>query len=176
MAGSTYTKATNWLSQDGPVMTTSADNRATRTSSGGGTALLVILPTAATMLVWIPALLRNPSTTEAAPPWWLAALLLAAPLSAYLASRHRGAALGIGPSLFVGLPQVPVIMLLSAAAVWLDVQRGHLLAGSGEEAMSYGIGMGAAFVAGIILLTLVAVAAGLGGGAGAGREKLVASR
>lgn len=125
-------------------------------------AWLALAPTAATALVFIPMLLRNPSTTEAAPGVWLAALILAAPLAAYLTSRRLGAALNFATSLLVGLPQLPLTVLLSIAAVGLDVQRGHLLAGSGEEAMSYGIGAIVASIAGAILLVLVSVAARLG--------------
>lgn len=119
-------------------------------------------PTAATALVFILALLRDPSTTEPAPPGWLAALLLAGPLTAYLPSRHFGGALGAATSLLVGLPQLPLILLLSTASIWLDVKRGHLLPGSGEEAMSYGIGTIVAFLAGTMLVFLVAAAARLG--------------
>lgn len=128
----------------------------------GRVAKVALVPTAATALVFILALLREPSTTEAAPPGWLAALLLAGPLSAYFASRRFGGALGAASALLVGLPQLPLILLLSTASIWLDVQRGHLLPGSGEEAMSYGIGTIVAFLAGIILGFLVAAAARLG--------------
>lgn len=123
---------------------------------------LAVAPTAATALVFIPLLLRSPSTTEATPGLWLVALVVAAPLAAYLTSRRLGVALNFPTALLVGLPQMPVTILLSMAAVWSDVQSGHLLPGSGEEAMSYGIGSSVASVAGAILLILVAVAARLG--------------
>ncbi|RJT82918.1 hypothetical protein D6T63_00165 [Arthrobacter cheniae] len=117
---------------------------------------------AATTLVILPILVRSPSTTQAVPPGWLVALILAAPLSAYLVSRLRGIALSMALSLLAGLPQVPLMVLLSAAAIWLDVWRGHLLPGSGEEAMSYGIGTTVAFAVGILLLIAVAAGTRLG--------------
>lgn len=107
--------------------------------------------------------MRSPSTTEALPAFWLVAFVAAAPLTAYLLNRRLHADLGVVESLLVGLPQLPVIVVLSVAGVWLDVQRGFLLAGSGEEAMSYGIGISVSAVAGAVLLVLVAVAARLGG-------------
>jgi hypothetical protein len=70
--------------------------------------------------------------------------------------------LNVTSAFLVGLPQVPLFVLLSVASIWLDVQRGHLLAGSGEEAMSYGIGATVSAVAGIVLLILVSVAAKFG--------------
>lgn len=138
------------------------DQRSTRKESFGRAARLAIAPAAATALVFIPIVLRSPSTTEAVPGAWFVILLLAAPLAAYFTSRLMGIALDIASSLVVGLPQVPLIVGLSTASIWLDVQRGYLLAGSGEEAMSYGIGTIVAFIAGAILLILVAVAARLG--------------
>lgn len=142
--------------------TSAAHRRSTGKRSGGRIAWLAVLPAAATVLVFIPILVRNPSSTEAAPAGWLIAIFLAAPLTAYLASRYLGVALNIASSLLVGLPQVPLIVFLSVASVWLDVQRGHLLAGSGEESMSYGILLSVAPIAGGILLILVAAAAMLG--------------
>ncbi|MDQ0820735.1 hypothetical protein QFZ79_003107 [Arthrobacter sp. V4I6] len=139
--------------------TSAADRRSTRKASASRVAWLATASGAATVLVFIPIVLGNPSTTDPAPAGWLVAMLLAAPLTAYLGSRRLGIPLKIAPSFLVGLPQLPLLVLLSGASVWLDVQRGHLLAGSGEESMSYGIGTTAAFIAGIILLILVAAAA-----------------
>ena len=51
---------------------------------------------------------------------------------------------------------------IRARCVWPDLQRGQLVAGSREEAMSYGIGITVAFITGIIRLILVAAAAMLG--------------
>ena len=142
--------------------TFTADNPP-RKWSGRRVALLAAVPALATVLVFIPVMLRSPSTTQTLPALWLPALLVAAPLTAYLVSRRVGARLSVASSLLAGLPQLPLIVLLSAASIWLDVQRGHLIAGSGEEAMSYGIGTTVAILAGIVLLILVSAAALLGG-------------
>lgn len=142
-------------------MDTSADDHHS-TGIQRRVAVVALAPTAATTLVFVPALLRDPSTTEAVPVGWLVALLFAGPLTAYLASRLFRGTLDVTSAHLVGLPQLPLILLLSAASVWLDVQRGHLLAGSGEEAMAYAIGMPLAFMAGFILVVLVTVAARLG--------------
>lgn len=138
------------------------DDRQSGKRQMGRAAKVALVSSAATALVFFPILLREPSTTEAAPPVWLAAMLLAAPITVYLASRRLGG--GLRPALFflIGLPQLPLVILLSTAAIWLDVQRGHLLADSGEEAMSYGIGTVVAFVAGTVLALLVTAAAWLG--------------
>lgn len=143
------------------VMNASTDDH-DPTRNGHRITWLAAAPTAATLLVFIPALLRDPSTTEAVPAVWLATLFLAAPLTAYLASRLLGVALNFSSSLLVGLPQLPLTLLLSMAITWLAVHRGHLLAGSGEDAMSYVIGGIVAFIAGTILLILVALAARIG--------------
>ena len=123
---------------------------------------LAVASAAATALVFIPVLLRSPSTSQIVPVAWLVALVLAAPITAYQVSRRLDVTLSIFTSLLVGLPQVPLIVLLSTTGVWLDVQRGHLLAGSGEESMTYGIGISVAFVIGSFLLVLVAAAARVG--------------
>lgn len=143
--------------------TSAAGNRGLWEGSVGRVSMLAATSSAATTLLFIPILLRSPSTTEALPTLWLVAFLAAAPFTAYLLNRRLQADLGIVESLLVGLPQLPVIVLLSVAGVWLDVQRGFLLAGSGEEAMSYGIGISVAVAAGFVLLVLVAAAARLGG-------------
>lgn len=160
-------KRTLWLTSTGPKNRTDVKAAANGDRLGGKRPLgcvasVALVPTAATVLVFIPMLLRDPSTMAAVPGEWLATLILAPPLTAYLASRRFGGGLHFASSLLVGLPQLPLVMLLSTAAVWLDVQRGDLVAGSGEEAMSYGIGTMVAFVAGTILVLLVATAARLG--------------
>ena len=151
------------MSQDGPVMNTSdVDHRPPGKSPAARVAWLATASGAATVLVFIPMVLRNPSTMDSAPASWLVAMLLAAPLTSYLAGRRLGFPLKVTSSFLVGLPQLPLLVSLSGASVWLDVQRGHLLAGSGEESMSYGIGTTVASIAGIFLLILVAAAALLG--------------
>ncbi len=58
---------------------------------------------------------------------------------------------------------------------WMEVQRGYLLRGSGEEAMSYGLGFFLGVIVGIILLVLVGftgrLGAWLGGRAPAARPR-----
>lgn len=120
------------------------------------------MPTAATALVFIPVLFRDPATMGTVPGEWLAALLLAGPVTAYFASRLSGKPRDATASILVGLPQLPLILLLSTANIWLEVQRGHLLGGSGEDAMAYVIGTPIAFMVGTILMTVVAAAARLG--------------
>lgn len=148
---------------DWPVMNAFTAGGSARKWSGRRVAWLAGVPAIATVLVFIPVMLRSPSTTEPLPGIWLPALILAAPIAAYLVSRRVGARLSVGLSLLAGLPQLPLMVLLSSASIWLDVQRGHLLAGSGEEAMSYGLGTIVATLAGIVLLILVSAAALLGG-------------
>jgi hypothetical protein len=120
---------------------------------------------AVTAVVFAVELLRDPSGAEAAPLVtlvWLVALLLAAPVVAYLANRRRPVAVDVTRAALVAMPQLPVVVALMAVDVWLDVQRGYLAAGSGEEAMSYGIGVTVSTVAGLVLVALVAGSARLG--------------
>lgn len=117
-----------------------------------------VLPAVATLVVVSPLLILG--TTRGSLPVTLTGLLVllvAAPLVAYLAARHHPVARDLPASLLVGLPQLPLLLLLVALAVWLDVRRGRLLAGSGEEAMSYGIGLTVALFVGTVLMLLVAL-------------------
>jgi hypothetical protein len=96
-----------------------------------------------TVAVFVPEFFRDPSQVESS--WgitlvWLVALLVAAPVTAYLINRRRAVATTVGRAALVGLPQLPLVVLLMVVDVWFDVRSGYLLAGSGEEAMSYGIG------------------------------------
>lgn len=151
------------MSEDWPDMDASGDDgRSKGAQSLSGVGWVAAASVVATTLVFVPILVRSPSTTHAVPPGWLLFLTLAAPLSAYLVSRLRGVVPSMLMSVLVGLPQVPLVVLLSALATWLDVRRGHLMAGSGEEAMSYGIGTTVAFAVGIFLLVAVAAGTQLG--------------
>lgn len=153
----------NSVSRDGADMGTFSDGRRSLAKATlRGAVWPAAASTAATVLVFLPVLLRSPSTTQAVSPVWLVALVLAAPLTAYLISRFRGMTLSVFSSLLAGLPQLPLVLLMSTVAIWLDVQRGHLMAGSGEEAMSYGLGTSIAAIIGIILMILVAAAARIG--------------
>lgn len=134
-------------------------------TTAGQLARAALLPAAVTVAVFVPEFFRDPSQVESS--WgitlvWLVALLVAAPVTAYLINRRRAVATTVGRAALVGLPQLPLVVLLMVVDVWFDVRSGYLLAGSGEEAMSYGIGSVVASVFGAILLVLVAVTARLG--------------
>lgn len=121
-----------------------------------------LLLAAVTTIVFAVELFRDPSDTEDAPVLtviWVAVLALAAPLTAYAMNRRHP--IGTDPARALGLaaPQLPLLVLLVSFDVWLDVRSGYLLAGSGEEAMSYGIGTTVAAVFGLIVVALVALAA-----------------
>ncbi len=122
-------------------------------------------PAAATTIVFLFEFFRDPAATEDAPALtllWVGVLLVAAPITAYVVNRRRAVATDALRSLVIGAPQLPLLVLLVTIDVWLDVQSGYLLAGSGEEAMSYGIGTTVAAIFGLILVVLVAVAARVG--------------
>jgi hypothetical protein len=124
-----------------------------------------LIPAAVTVLVFSPEFFRDPAAAESAPAVtivWLAALVTSAPIAAYLVNRRRATATDVARSVLTGIFQLPLIMLLVAFDVWLDVRSGYLLAGSGEEAMAYGIGTTLSTSFGIILVALVALAARLG--------------
>ncbi len=128
----------------------------------------------ATVLVFAPEFFRDPSATQSAPAVtliWLLAVLTAAPVVAHVVARRRPA-VGAGGAVLVGLPQLPLVVALVMLDVWFDVRSGYLLAGSGEEAMSYGIGATVATVVGTVLAGLVALSSWWG----AGRESPPRSR
>ena len=93
---------------------------------------------------------------------WLVMLLAAAPSVAALVNRRTPAATTALRALVVGAPQLPTALGLVALDVWLEVRSGYLLAGSGEEAMAFGIGTILGAAGGLVLALLVAVAAHLG--------------
>lgn len=96
---------------------------------------------------------------------WLALVLAAPPLVAFVASRrHRRTSAGAW--FWVGLPVPVAATLLVWLDVWLEVRSGYLLAGSGEEAMAYGIGTASGVAGGTLLAALVTAAAWMGTGAG----------
>lgn len=117
---------------------------------------------AVTTLVFVPELFRDPADTERAPVLtiaWVVCLAGAAPLAAYVINRRKPIATDLLRTLLLALPQLPLLVLLARADVWLDVQRGYLLENSGEEAMSYGIGTTVAVAFGLLVVALVALAA-----------------
>lgn len=96
---------------------------------------------------------------------WLALVLASPPLVAFLVSRrHRRTSAGTW--FWVGLPLPVAATLLARLDVWLEVRSGYLLAGSGEEAMAYGIGTAVGIAGGTLLAALVTAAAWMGTGAG----------
>jgi hypothetical protein len=137
-----------------------------RAATGTGSVLVVGLwPALATVVLFAPEFLRDPAQAEET-RWftvvWLVAVLLAGPVTAYLVGQRRQVAPTASLAFVVGLPQLPVVLVLMSIDVWLDVQRGYLLAGSGEEAMSYGIATTLGAAAGLLLVVLVALAARVG--------------
>lgn len=93
---------------------------------------------------------------------WLALLLIAVPVVAAVLSRRRLVPLKNAHKWLISLPQLVVVVCLVRLDVWLEVRSGYLLAGSGEEAMAYGIGSMAATIVGLVLTGLVALGAHLG--------------
>ncbi|MDC5698598.1 hypothetical protein OO014_15170 [Intrasporangium calvum] len=128
-----------------------------------------LLPAVVTLLVFVPEFLRDPATaTPTGSLVWLGVLLVAAPVAAFVQNRRLAVAANAGRSLLVGAPQLPLVVALTMLDVWIDVQRGYLPPGSGEEAMAYGIGSMISAVVGLILILLVAAAARLGARRAAG--------
>jgi hypothetical protein len=118
---------------------------------------------AATAVVYSPQLVIDAGDVSRLPGGvmiaWLVLLGAAAPTVAALVNRSAPAASSALRALAVGVPQVPTAMGLAALDVWLEVRSGYLLAGSGEEAMAYGIGTVVSAIGGLALMLLVAVAA-----------------
>lgn len=125
-----------------------------------------ILALAVTTVLFAPHLLFNPEQEHVLPGaatalWWV--VLAAAPATAAaLANRRKPAATTIGRALAVGVPQWPLVVGLVLLDVWVDVRSGYLLAGSGEEAMSFGIGFVVAPVLGFMIAFIVTLAALVG--------------
>jgi hypothetical protein len=95
---------------------------------------------------------------------WLALVLVAPPLVAFIASLpHRRTSARTW--FWVGLPLPVAATLLVWLDVWLEVRSGYLLAGSGEEAMAYGIGTASGLAGGTLLAALVTAATWMGTGA-----------
>lgn len=140
-----------------------------------------LLPVLATALVWTPQIVSSipavSGISKTSEPELIATLLLllvlyfsCAPATALIVNWRWPAATDKDRATYAALPQLLVSPALVAFHVWLEVQRGYLLEDSGEEAMSYGIGVTLAFVAGIILTILVAAFGRLGAWLGSGRQ------
>ena len=121
---------------------------------------------AATAVAYSPQLVTDAGQVSRAPAaltWaWLVLLLVAAPVVAGVLARRWRPVAGVAQALLVGLPQLLAVLALVRLDVWLEVRSGYLLAGSGEEAMAYGIGTAVGAVAGAVLTVLVAAAVPLG--------------
>lgn len=121
-----------------------------------------LAPAAVTLLLFVPEYFRDPAESGDAPALtliWAGVLLVGAPATAFVMNRRAPVATDGLRGLLIGVPQLPLVVLLMAIDVWLDVQSGYLLAGSGEEAMAYGLGTTVAGIFGLLLAILVAAAA-----------------
>ena len=127
---------------------------------------LALLPAAATTVVYAPQLLTDSDQMSGLPPalglLWIALLLLASPAVAWGLGRRGAPLKGSGTVMIVGLTQVVTAIILVRLDTWLEVRSGYLLAGSGEEAMSYGIGTLIGGIAGLVTAILVVYGAKFG--------------
>lgn len=117
----------------------------------------------ATALVYSPAFFNDPSQGPGVALFiWLAAVLGAAPLTAFLMNRRRPTATDRPRRLLTGLPQLPLLVLLTQVNLWVDVRSGYLPPGTSEHAMAYGFGTILSAFGGLLLWVLVGSAAGRG--------------
>ena len=138
----------------------------TSTSGLADMSKLALLPAAATTVVYSPQLLTDSDQMSGLPPalglLWIALLLLTAPAVAWGLGRRGIPLKASGTVMLVGLTQVVTALILVRLDTWLEVRSGYLLAGSGEEAMSYGIGTLIGGVGGIVTAILVVYGAKFG--------------
>lgn len=117
----------------------------------------------ATCVVFVPQLVTDTGQTERLSPLvnllWVVLLLSVAPVVAGVMTRRADVRVDAWGALLVGLPQVVTVPALVRLDVWLEVRSGYLLADSGEEAMSYGIGAVLGLIGGLVLVLLVSSAA-----------------
>ncbi len=123
----------------------------------------ILLPAAATTAAYVPMILTRPNLWMDM-PWfihrlWFFGLILAAPVTAALVIRRWPVATTLARAFLVGLPQLPLAVVLLWLDVWLDVRSGYLLAGSGEVSMALGFGTVMAIGVGLVLTFLVSAAA-----------------
>lgn len=123
----------------------------------------MLLALGATAVLFAPTLLFNPEEMSHIPGYavaiWFVLIAVSAPTAAGLANRRKPAATTMARALVIGAPQWPLVVGLVYLDVWIDVQSGYLMAGSGEEAMAFGIGVIIAAVPGLILTGAVTVTA-----------------
>ncbi|HEX7196611.1 MAG TPA: hypothetical protein VF364_07220 [Candidatus Limnocylindria bacterium] len=98
------------------------------------------------------------------PARWAQMVLLlgAAPVVAVAIALRTRADVDRRAAAAAGLAQLAVAVVLVRLDVWIEVRTGYLLAGSGEEAMAYGLSTIAGVVGGLVLAVLVGLAARLG--------------
>jgi hypothetical protein len=113
-------------------------------STYGGWPSALLLPAAATTVVYTPMILSRPDLWDDLPgfigPTCFAVLILAAPVTAALVNRRWPVATTTTRACLLGLPQLPLAIVLMRLDIWLDVRSGYLLAGSGEVEMALGWG------------------------------------
>ena len=123
----------------------------------------MLLALAVTAVIFAPTLLLNPDEMSDIPGFavaiWLVLIAVCPATAAALANRRKPAATTMARALVIGGPQWPLVMGLVYLDVWIDVQSGHLMAGSGAEAMAFGVGLVFAAVPGVILTCAVTLAA-----------------
>lgn len=134
-----------------------------QTTSRRRDAVTPLLLAAVSAILFVPQLATDPEDFPAGLNLaWLLLLLSAAPVAAFILTRHRGR-LSAAQQWIVSLSQLAITVALVRLDTWLEVRSGYLLAGSSEVAMSYGIGLVLSLVAGSVLAFLVAVGAQTGG-------------
>jgi len=139
----------------------------TRAPGHGGLGTAVLGPLAATVVVGLPLLLaarldafwQAPAFLGAA---WLVVLVLAAPMTALLMNRRRPRATTLGRALLLGLPQLPLAIILMWMGIWLDVRSGEITAGTNMVTVALTVGTLLAAGLGLLLVLLVAAAARVG--------------
>ena len=127
---------------------------------------MALVPAAVTALVFTPELVTNPEQTSrlgiSGSLLWAALLFTSAPTTAWMMTRRRRPT-RLSPLLLgVGLAQLTTAVVLVRLDTWLEVRSGYLLAGSGEEAMSYGIGFVISVMGGLLLAALCMAGVGIG--------------
>ena len=126
-------------------------------SASGAWASALLLPVAVTTVVYTPMILSG-----LLGPTWFVLLILAAPTTAALVNRRMPVATTPARACLLGLPQLPLALVLMWLGIWLHVRRGSLLAEFGEVEMVLGYGTMMAAGVGLLLTLLVAAASRFG--------------
>lgn len=139
-----------------------------------GPRAVVLAPAAATLIVYVPELATDAGQMADLPTlarWVQMVLLLgAAPVVASAVALRTRAGVDRRAAAAAGLAQLAVAVGLVRLDVWIEVRTGYLLAGSGEEAMAYGLSTIAGIAGGLVLAVLVVLAIYIGTRAAAARE------